>query len=591
VESNLNLPSSTTPKLNVQTVSSAIFGKDGGLKGSIKNIHGTIGKLAGHFRKAIIRIGVLEKKLFAVEKRLTISEEKTAKIINILKTQKSNVGAKITATGGKNNLEKKFSELEKKRTLNTEKITKIKDILKTQKSNIGKKLPGSDQDNLEKTLTETNKLLVEIQKELSKAFASRADDQRRRQDNLRRAQSKRKLQREESQLEKSSKRLGESVAKNANDIVSPVKGIFGRIMDFIGTMVLGIASNAVFEWLKDEDNRKKVEGWFNWIKDHWKWVAAGIGALALIPLVGAIGSVIGVIGSAVAVIKLAMMPLLALLLNPLFWKAMLIVGAGVLLYKAGETLFKTARGGITGGQKFNAAHDILDKKMEDAGLVVRGPNAGKEKSKSKRGRGFTYSDPTDPEKMKVAEEVKMKRKQLYDLRDEMNNEIKTETAKIESSGPTLKGESISGQPEMSRAKIEKGIRKKYEEKIFNLVPEVGQPESSAPEKRKMGGPVKAGMPYIVGDQLGMKTAELFVPHVDGTIISNQKTQKVYQNLTSRKRGRGGVNISTLPMITNQLPPPEVQLPSDSATDVPEISSVNMTDPYRQLSPMLYGITV
>jgi hypothetical protein len=544
VESNLNLPSSTTPKLNVQTVSSAVFGKDGGLKGSMDNIHGTVSKLAGHVRKAVIRIGALEKK---------------------------------------------FSELEKKLTLNTEKITKIKDILKTQKSNIGKKLPGSDQDNLEKTLTETNKLLVEIQKELSKAFASRADDQRRRQDNLRRAQSKRKLQREESQLEKSSKRLGESVAKNANDIVSPVKGIFGQIMDFIGTMVLGIASNAVFEWLKDEDNRKKVEGWFNWIKDHWKWVAAGIGALALIPLVGAIGSVIGVIGSAVAIIKLAMMPLLALLLNPLFWKAMLIVGAGVLLYKAGESLYKAARGGITGGQKFNAAHDVLDKKMEDAGLVVRGPNAGKEKSRS--GRGFTYSDPTDPEKIKVAEEVKMKRKQLNDMRDEMNNEIKTETAKIESSGPTLKGESISGQPEMSRAKIEKGIRKKYEEKIFNLVPEVGQPESSAPEKRKMGGPVKAGMPYIVGDQLGMKTAELFVPHVDGTIINNQKTQKVYQNLTSKKRGRGGVNISTLPMITNQLPPPEVQLPSGSATDVPEISSVNMADPYRQLSPMLYGITV
>lgn len=545
MESNLNPPSTTTPKLNVQNMPSAVFGKDGGSADSIKKIHATISKLAGSVRKAVIRIGKLEKQ---------------------------------------------FTQLDNKLTLNSEKITKIKDILKTQKSNIKKKLPGGDQDNLEKTLIETNKLLVEIQKELSKAFASRADDQKRRQDNLRRAQSKRKLQREESQLEKSSKRLGESVSKNANDIVSPVKGIFDKIMDFIGTMVLGIASNAVFEWLKNEENRKKVEGWFNWIKDHWKWVAAGIGALALIPLVGAIGSVIGVIGSAVAVIKLAMMPLLTLLLNPLFWKAMLIVGAGVLLYKSGEALFKAGREGITGGQKFNAAHDILDKKMEDAGLVVRGPNAGKEKQKG-RGRSFNYVDPTDPEKKKIAEEVKMKRKQLYALRDEMNNEIKTETAKIESSGPTLKGESISGQPEMSRAKIERGIRKKYEEKIFNLVPEVGQPEKSAPEKRKMGGPVKAGMPYIVGDQLGMKTAELFVPHVDGTVINNQKTQKIYQNLTSRKRGRGGVNISTLPMITNQLPPPEVQLPSDSATDVPDISSVNMSDPYRQLTPMLYGITV
>ena len=532
------------PKMNVQNVSSAVFGKEGGSNESFKKIHGTISKLAGHVRKAVIRIGVLEKKLVGIEKNI--------------------------ANDG-------------------EKITRIKNILKNQKSDIGKKLPGSSQDNLEKTLIETNKLLIKIQSELAKAFASREGDQRKKQDNLKRAQSRRKLQREESQLEKSSKRLGESVAKNADEVVTPVKGIFGKIMDFLGTMVLGIASNAVFEWLKDEDNRKKVEGWFSWIKDHWKWVAAGIGALALIPLVGAIGSVIGVIGSAVAIIKLAMMPLLALLLNPLFWKAMLIVGAGVLLYKAGESLYKAARGGITGGQKFNAAHDVLDKKMEDAGLVVRGPNAGKEKSRS--GRGFTYSDPTDPEKIKVAEEVKMKRKQLNDMRDEMNNEIKTETAKIESSEPTTKGVTMSGQPEMSRAKIEKDIRKKYEEKIFNLVPEVGQPESSAPEKRKMGGPVKAGMPYIVGDQRGLDTAELFVPNIDGTILSNQKTREVYRNLTSRKRGRGGVNIQTLPMITNQLPPPEVKLPTGSATEVNEVSSVNSVDPYRQLSPSLYGITV
>ena len=70
MESNLNLPSSTTPKLNVQTVSSAVFGKDGGLKGSMDNIHGTVSKLAGHVRKAVIRIGALEKKFSELEKKL-----------------------------------------------------------------------------------------------------------------------------------------------------------------------------------------------------------------------------------------------------------------------------------------------------------------------------------------------------------------------------------------------------------------------------------------------------------------------------------------------------------------------------------------
>jgi hypothetical protein len=103
VESNLDIK---TPKLNVQNVSSAILGKDGGSNGSIKNIHGTISKLAGHVRKAVIRIGALEK-------RVDSQEEKTTKIINILKTQKSNVGGKIPATGGQNSLEKELAEVNK----------------------------------------------------------------------------------------------------------------------------------------------------------------------------------------------------------------------------------------------------------------------------------------------------------------------------------------------------------------------------------------------------------------------------------------------------------------------------------------------
>ena len=46
------------------------------------------------------------------------------------------------------------------------------------------------------------------------------------------------------------------------------------------------------------------------------------------------------------------------------------------------------------------------------------------------------------------------------------------------------------------------------------------------------------------------------------------------------------------MITNQLPPPEVKLPSGGeATQVPNIASTNSSDRYRQLSASIYGITV
>ena len=40
-------------------------------------------------------------------------------------------------------------------------------------------------------------------------------------------------------------------------------------------------------------------------------------------------------------------------------------------------------------------------------------------------------------------------------------------------------------------------------------------------QRKQGGPVAAGLPYIVGDELGMDTAEMFVPNQSGQIVSNK----------------------------------------------------------------------
>ena len=52
-------------------------------------------------------------------------------------------------------------------------------------------------------------------------------------------------------------------------------------------------------------------------------------------------------------------------------------------------------------------------------------------------------------------------------------------------------------------------------------------------------------------------------------------------------------MMNLSPITNQMPPPEMpdMGVGEGATEVPEIASVNMANPYRQLTPMLYGITV
>ena len=142
------------------------------------------------------------------------------------------------------------------------------------------------------------------------------------------------------------------------------------------------------------------------------------------------------------------------------------------------------------------------------------------------------------------------------------------------------GRSASSRNAGSLKESKLKITQEYEAKIPSIM-------GTDIEARAKGGPVAAGRPYLVGE----RGPELFMPNIGGTVVNNQRTEKIYQMISSRRKGRGGVNIVNLPPITNQMPPPEIPLPAQQATDVPEISSTNMADPYRQLSPLLYGITV
>ena len=551
MESNLSIKTTNTPKFNVKTVSSAVFGKEdsaGGSSGeSLKNIHKTLSKLSGHIRKSLVRIKALEFNL-----------------------------SKITP---------KVEEVEKKVIVNAEKITKIKNIIKTQKSNIGEKLPGSNKDDLTKNLIETNKILVQIQKELMRSSALRSQGGRGETDREKRNASKAKLGREESQLEKSSKRIQKSVSEKSNETLAPVKGIFGRIMDFIGTLALGIAANAIFEWLKNPENMEKVKGWFNWIKENWGWAAAAVGAIALFPLIGAIGGLIGSLG--------LMMPLFSVAV-PFLAKALLIAGAAVLAWKGLEAGFKAARNQLTGGTQFSAAHDILDKRLKDAGLDKDGKKRSKKSGLDVFGV-FRKEEKMTNEEQAISQEVLSKRKELNTMRDDMRGEIRDKHRSMDNDSG-LSGTSSNedvGKNNQNKSEAEKEIREKYSEKISQIVPIDFETNTTKVEARAKGGNIKAGTPYLVGEE----GPELRVFSSGGSIVSNPKTkeimQKAYNNITSRKRGRGGVNITTLPTIANQLPPPEMPNMGigEGATKVPEISSVNMSNPYRQLTPMLYGITV
>ena len=50
------------------------------------------------------------------------------------------------------------------------------------------------------------------------------------------------------------------------------------------------------------------------------------------------------------------------------------------------------------------------------------------------------------------------------------------------------------------------------------------------ERRKNGGPVSAGVPYVVGDQLGLSNAELFIPDTNGSIVNNRDFSQMIKNI-------------------------------------------------------------
>jgi hypothetical protein len=326
---------SQTSKLNVDKVSTAIFGKEGD---SIRKIHGTLSKLSGHVRKSLVRIKALESKAGKIE----------------------------------NNIEK-----------NSEKITRIKNILKSQKSDIGKKIPGNNKDTIEKTLIETNKILVDIKKQLILDYKKEKKDDKEKQDRDKREESKRGLKSQENLLEKTRKKLGSLIKSGVKTIIKPAADIFDKIIQAISLIGAGIATNATLEWLKDKKNIAKINEWFSWIKDNWQWMAAAVGAIALVPLVTTIAGLIGPIGTIVGLLLKGVPLLIGVLTNPVF----LGFAAGAGLIFGGKALVDFFKRRGAGGEAHLSAFEALKAELAEEGINVIGSGKDEEFYLSGTGRG------------------------------------------------------------------------------------------------------------------------------------------------------------------------------------------------------------
>ena len=509
MESNLE---QQTPKLNVTNVSSAVFGKDGPALGE----ESKIGKLSRILRTTRIKVNNVEKVVGKQEELIASTEEKTDN--NIKKTK-----------------------------INAEKITRLKNILQNQKSDVGEKLPGStaekEKAKLNTTLEETNRILVEIQKQLAYDFAMRMAEDKQEAEDEKEATSKRRFKREETALEKSARSVVNTVKSATKKIVSPLGNIFQKLLTFIGIIGKGIVANAAFEWFKDPENQKKITKFFNILKENWKLLRNIFLTVIGVGLAVKLAAAIGVIGS-----------VLAMLANPI----VLGVLAGAL---AGYGLYKAGREGVVGGPGFVEAHDLLDATLAGAGITNDGKNKENKNIPLTQSQQQTYNL------------VVEKRKQLYDLKDRQDREADEAGNKVGKGSPLGQGVYTN---ELAYEQARGVVLKKYSNLARELV---GLPA------RAMGGPVTAGKTYLVGEN----GPELFSPNIDGSIVNNMRTEKIYQMLASGKRGR--TRIVELPPQTIEGPKPEIKLPQGPATKAPKISSSNSLDGYRNVTSEIYGIMV
>ncbi len=163
--------------------------------------------------------------------------------------------------------------------------------LKISRSSFKKNSPLGD-DSLINTVVdqtqsidETNRILVEIQKQLALDFAYRIAEERDFIKQLKKQESKRKFEKEESRLETTGKKITGAVGGVFNKITQPVKGIFDKILEFFSLILTGILLNKAFSWLQDKGNREKLFKVFDFIGKAFVPFIIGVVSLKVVSII------------------------------------------------------------------------------------------------------------------------------------------------------------------------------------------------------------------------------------------------------------------------------------------------------------------
>ena len=210
-----------------------------------------------------------------------------------------------------------------KRVANNEKkITVLKNIIQTNRSNIGEKITPK-MSSLQESLMVTNEVLVDIARQLEEDFDSRVDEKKLLLQKSRAEKLEIRRQNFEERLE--TKKTEKTVATAARKTIKPLGNIFSKIFSLVKILGTGLLINAVvgnfdkiigfFSGDTFKNIQTKLTQAYQLINKHMGLIVAVGAGLVALSLVGTIANIVS-LGAG----------MLSILANPLF-----IAGVGIIL--------------------------------------------------------------------------------------------------------------------------------------------------------------------------------------------------------------------------------------------------------------------
>ena len=223
-----------------------------------------------------------------------------------------------------------------KRVANNEKkITVLKNIIQTNRSNIGEKITPK-MSSLQESLMVTNEVLVDIARQLEEDFDSRVDEKKLLLQKSRSEKLEIRRQNFEERLE--TKKTEKTVATAARKTIKPLGNIFSKIFSLVKILGTGLLINYVvgnfdkiigfFSGDTFKNIQAKLTQAYQLINKHMGLIVAVGAGLVALSLAGTIANIVSV-GSG----------LLAILTNPVVLAGLGILVSFAALSKIGKEVF------------------------------------------------------------------------------------------------------------------------------------------------------------------------------------------------------------------------------------------------------------